>query len=109
MLEDGGTVGEIAAAGSHRHAQEWRRAMAKKFFSQGVNDLQKKRAQRRPRNKRGFALQMCVLRSPGHLLASGKFVPPGGADFIGCRSGDELVDYGARAATRQLRKIATPV
>ena len=68
-----------------------------------------KTAQRRPRNKRGFALQMCVLRSPGHLLASGKFVPPGGADFIGCRSGDELVDYGARAATRQLRKIATPV
>ena len=66
-------------------------------------------AQRRPRNKRGFALQMCVLRSPGRLLASGKFVPPGGADFIGCRSGDELADYGARAATRQLRKIATLV
>ena len=41
MLEDGGTVGEIAAAGSHRHAQEWRRALAKKFFSQGVDDLQK--------------------------------------------------------------------
>ena len=41
MVEERGTVGEIAAAGSHRHAQEWRRTMAKKFFSQGVDDLQK--------------------------------------------------------------------
>ncbi len=109
MLEDGGTVGEIAAAGSHRHAQEMEARDGEEIIFPGRGRPAEKRAQRRPRNKRGFALQMCVLRSPGHLLASGKFVPPGGADFIGCRSGDELADYGARAATRQLRKIATLV
>ena len=58
MLEDGGTARVIPAARSEGYEPEWRRAMAKKFFSQG---------------------------------------------------GDELADYGARAATRLLRKIATLV
>ncbi len=58
MVEDGGTARVIPAARSEGYEPEWRRAMAKKFFSQG---------------------------------------------------GDELADYGARAATRQFRKIATLV
>ena len=41
MVEDLGTVEEITTARSDRHELEWRRAMAKKFFSQGGDDLQK--------------------------------------------------------------------
>ena len=41
MLEEGGAVREITAAGGHRHAQEWRHAMAEKFFSQGGDDYPK--------------------------------------------------------------------
>ena len=36
-----------------------------------------------PRNKLGFALQLCVLRHPGHLLVPGEFVPPAVVEFIG--------------------------
>ena len=41
MLEDGGTVGEIAAGQSEGHEPEWRRAMAEKFFWQGGDDSAK--------------------------------------------------------------------
>ena len=50
----------------------------------------------RPRNKLGFALQLCVLRYPGRLLTPGEFVPPAVVDFIGRQldlDGDELADY----------------
>ena len=58
---------------------------------------------RRPRNKLGFALQLCVLRHPGRLLAPGEFVPPAVVDFIGRQldlAGDELADYAMRSETR---------
>ena len=38
MIEDGGTLDEITAAGGELHAQEWRRAMAEKVFSQRRED-----------------------------------------------------------------------
>ena len=41
MLEDGGTARVIPAARSEGYEPEWRRAMAKKFFSQGGDELQK--------------------------------------------------------------------
>ena len=41
MLEDGGTVGEIAAGQSELHAPEWRHTMAEKFFWQGGDDSAK--------------------------------------------------------------------
>ena len=41
MVEDGGTARVIPAVRSEGYELEWRRAMAKKFFSQGVDDLQK--------------------------------------------------------------------
>ena len=40
-VEDVGTVREIDAAGSHRHATEWRYAMAEKFFWQRGEDSAK--------------------------------------------------------------------
>ena len=40
-VEDVGTAREIDAAGSHRHATEWRYAMAEKFFWQRGEDSAK--------------------------------------------------------------------
>ena len=98
MVEDGGDRARDPR-GQERGVRAGMEARdGEEILFPGCGRPAEKRAQRRPRNKRGFALQMCVLRSPGRLLASGKFVAPGGADFIGCRSGDELADYGARAA-----------
>ena len=60
-------------------------------------------ARRRPRNKLGFALQLCVLRHPGRLLAPGEFVPPAVVGFIDRQlnlDGDELADYAVRSETR---------
>ena len=54
-------------------------------------------------DKLGFALQLCVLRHPGRLLAPGEFVPPAVVDFIGRQldlAGDELADYAVRSETR---------
>ena len=76
MLEDGGAVEAVTVAGSDRNEPEWRRAMAEKFFWQRGEGLRKIGSRRRPRNKLGFALQMCVLRYQGGLLGSDVFVPP---------------------------------
>ena len=65
--------------------------------------LQHIEARRRPRNKPGFALQLCVLRYPGRLLAPGEFVPPAVVEFIGRQldlDGYELADYAVRSETR---------
>ena len=52
-----------------------------------------------------FALQLCVLRDPGGLLAPGEFVPPPVVDFIGRQlhlDGEELGDYAVRSETRHV-------
>jgi TnpA family transposase len=38
-------------------------------------DLGHIRQRRRPRNRFGFALQLCVLRYPGRVLAPGEVMP----------------------------------
>ena len=95
MADDGGAVDEIAAPRRDRHEPEWKRAMAEKFFWQRGEGLRKIGSRRRPRNKLGFALQMCVLRYQGGLLGSDVFVPPDVADFIGRQvdlDADDFVD-----------------
>ena len=62
-------------------------------------------ARRRPRNKLVFALQLCVLRYSGRLLAPSKLVarPVVDVDFIGRQlglDGDDLARYAARTAAR---------
>ena len=74
-----------------------------RHYTLSDEDLQNIGARRRPRNKLGFALQLCVLRYPGRLLAPGEFVPPAVVDFIGRQFdlvGDELADYAVRSETR---------
>ena len=74
-----------------------------RHYTLSDEDLQNIGARRRPSNKLGFALQLCVLRYPGRLLAPGEFVPPAVVDFIGRQldlDGDELADYAARSETR---------
>ncbi len=74
-----------------------------RHYTLSDEDLQNIGARRRPRNKLGFALQLCVLRHPGRLLTPGEFVPPAVVDFIGRQldlDGDELADYAVRSETR---------
>ena len=74
-----------------------------RHYTLSDEDLENINARRRPRNKLGFALQLCVLRYPGRLLAPGELVPPPVVDFIGRQlglDGDDLADYAARTETR---------
>ena len=74
-----------------------------RHYTLSDEDLQNIGAKRRPRNKLGFALQLCVLRYPGRLLVPAEFVPPPVVDFIGRQidlDGDELADYAVRSETR---------
>ena len=74
-----------------------------RHYTLSDEDLQNIEVRRRPRNKLGFALQLCVLRYPGRLLAPGEFVPPAVVDFIGRQlhlDGEELGDYAVRSETR---------
>ena len=74
-----------------------------RHYTLSDEDLQNIGARRRPHNKLGFAVQLCVLRHPGRLLAPGEFVPPAVVDFIGRQldvDGDDLADYAVRSATR---------
>ena len=61
-----------------------------RHYTLSDEDLQHIEARRRPRNKLGFALQLCVLRYPGRLLAPGEFIPPAVVDFIGRRQDSNL-------------------
>ena len=74
-----------------------------RHYTLSDEDQQNIGARRRPRNKLGFALQLCVLRHPGRLLTPGEFVPPAVVDFIGRQldlDGDDLADYAVRSETR---------
>jgi TnpA family transposase len=58
---------------------------------------------RRPRNRLGLALQLCVLRYPGRLLRPGELIPHPTLAFVAEQIGagpDTLVDYASRENTR---------
>jgi TnpA family transposase len=84
-----------------------------RHYTLADDDLDAIRARRRPRNKFGFALQLCALRYPGRLLGFGERIPVPVTKFIAAQLGlnpDDLTDYAAREETRRehlaaLRKI----
>ena len=57
-----------------RHSLPQREADLRRHDTLSDDDLQHIGARRRPLSKLGFALQLCVLRSPSRLLAPGEFV-----------------------------------
>lgn len=70
-----------------------------KHYTLSDEDLGHIRLRRRAHNRFGFALQLCVLRYPGRVLAPGELIPAEVIEFIGAQLGlgaDDLVDYAAR-------------
>lgn len=58
---------------------------------------------RRPANRLGYALQICVLRYPGRLLQPGELIPDPIVNFVGAQLGlskEDLLTYAQRRQTR---------
>ncbi len=75
-----------------------------RHYTLADDDLEIIRARRRPHNRFGFALQLCALRYPGRLLASGEVIPEALARFLAAQLGlrpDDLADYATREETRR--------
>jgi TnpA family transposase len=73
------------------------------YYTLSDEDIGHIRQRRRPHNKFGFALQLCVLRYPGRVLAPGEIIPMEVLEFIGAQlglRGEDLIDYAAREETR---------
>lgn len=72
-------------------------------------DLDHIRLRRRPQNRLGFALQLCAFRYPGRLLQPHELIPDAMLAFVGAQiglTGDDLLGYGAREATRYQHSTA---
>src|SRR3546814_8187055 len=73
------------------------------LYTLSDEDLGHIRQRRRAHNRFGFALQLCVLRYPGRVLAPGELIPAQVSDFIAAQLGltsDDLLLYAAREETR---------
>ena len=74
-----------------------------RHYTLSDEDLGHIRQRRRAHNRFGFALQLCVLRYPGRVLAPGELIPAHVSDFIAAQLGltsDDLLLYAAREETR---------
>lgn len=66
-------------------------------------DLANARRKRKPANRLGYALQLCVLRWPGRLIQPGEAIPEALLDFVAGQlgiGGDDLTAYAERSQTR---------
>ncbi len=66
------------------------------------DDLEIIDSRRRPHNRLGFALQLCALRYPGHLLTPGEIIPEPITRYLAAQLGlrpDDLIDYAVREET----------
>lgn len=75
-----------------------------KHYTLADDDLEHIRQRRRPENRLGFALQLCVLRYPGRTLTPGELIPAPALEFIGAQLGiigHTLISYATRKQTRQ--------
>ena len=67
------------------------------------DDIENILTRRRAHNRFGFALQLCALRFPGRLLATGEIIPQEISRFIAAQLGlkpDDLMGYAVREETR---------
>ena len=58
-----------------------------RHYTLADDDIEHINERRRPENKIGFALQLCVLRYPGRLLSSGEVIPEKVLRFIAAQLG----------------------
>jgi hypothetical protein len=74
-----------------------------RHYTLDLRDMAAIASRRRPRNRLGFALQLCALRHPGRLIRPGELVPLEVVRFVGEQfdiDPGELAGYAARAPTR---------
>lgn len=74
-----------------------------RHYTLADDDLEVIRARRRPHNRFGFALQLCVLRYPGRLLSPGEVIPLEVTRFLAAQLGltaEDLAGYASREETR---------
>lgn len=74
-----------------------------KHYTLSDEDLGHIRLRRRAHNRFGFALQLCVLRYPGRVLAPCELIPCRGHRIYRSAAwpgADDLVDYAACEETR---------
>lgn len=70
-----------------------------RHYTLSDEDLGHIRQRRRAHNRFGFALQLCVLRYPGRVLAPGELIPAQVSDFIAAQLGltsDDLLGSVAK-------------
>ena len=74
-----------------------------RHYTLADDDIEFIQTRRRAHNRFGFALQLCVLRFPGRLLAPGEVIPQEVSRFLAAQLGlksDDLMRYAAREETR---------
>src|SRR3546814_12617313 len=69
-----------------------------RHYTLSDEDLGHIRQRRRAHNRFGFALQLCVLRYPGRVLAPGELIPAQVSDFIAADR--KSVGSGKRVSVR---------
>lgn len=80
-----------------------------RHYTLADDDLAHIQSRRRPRNRFGFALQLCAFRFPGRLLTSGELIPREVVEFLAAQLGanpEQLLTYAAREETRRDHLIA---
>ena len=68
------------------------------------DDMERIHARRRPHNRLGFALQLCVFRYPGRILSAEDVIPAAVIEFIAAQLGMHAADlegYAIREETRR--------
>lgn len=74
-----------------------------RHYTLADDDIEYIQTRRRAHNRFGFALQLCVLRFPGRLLAPGEVIPQQVSRFLAAQLGlksDDLMRYATREETR---------
>lgn len=80
-----------------------------RHYTLADDDLIHIQSRRRPRNRFGFALQLCAFRFPGRLLTSSEVIPREVVEFLAAQLGakpEELLNYATREETRREHLIA---